>query len=79
MDTEAGVLGEEEGFQAMDYTGGSLPSKLVSPNKRVCSAETPATNSEMKNASTTDDGQRLMQSKCKKCFKGAHPTAACLA
>ena len=24
-------------------------------------------------------GQKLMQSKCKKCFKGAHPTAACLA
>ena len=54
MDIEAGVLGEEEGFQAMDYTGGSLPSKLVSLNTRVCSAETPATNSEMKNASTTD-------------------------
>ena len=24
-------------------------------------------------------GQRLMPSKCKKCYKGAHPTALCLA
>ena len=48
------MLGEEGGFQTMDYTSGSLQNKLVSMNNRVCFVETLVTSSEMKNVSTMD-------------------------